>query len=762
MQLDFLLFFVFTVAVALATRLIPLRAKWEKTHYFFLLGFSAYLAGSFFLTSYVNNVVAQNEREKLLGYAPSYALVFEKMEHALLTEATPADNLVYRSLIEYEIAWLKANPFVSDIYTMKKSKAGRIHFVVDSETDYDRNGRYEGARELRTRIGETYDKDIRELNGAFAGVPGFTETPYHDRWGSWVSAFVPLYDKHGKVDGVLGLDFCADSYTSEIRASRLYLILSLTGIYIFIITVLIFNRIISDRNAELKVALAKAESAAKAKADFLANMSHEIRTPMNGILGMINLLSDTELSVEAKRYLRLIRESGDMLLSIINDILDFSKIEANKITPEMYPFNVRQAVEDIVDLLGVRAGEKGVAIACALDDSLPEAVVGDVTKFRQVLTNLVGNAIKFTQQGEVKITGRARPTAEGHELYFSVSDTGPGIPEDARQKLFQSFSQVDASTTKKFGGTGLGLAISKGLCEAMGGKIWLEPGAEKGATFSFSFLAGRVAEVSAPRLALAPKFDTDLGNRLPLRILVAEDNAVNQVLVIRFLEKLSYKADLAGNGLEVLDALGLKAYDLVLMDCHMPEMDGFVATKNIHKRFSAASRPWIVAVTAGASAEDRARCLEAGMDDVITKPLTPATVELMLRKYGELARTRRATGKRTVIEADRLLANYVNFEEVLLETIESFSRRASTLVDNVKRAAGKREKQPLLVALHTIKGVLATFEARGLVKLCEELEAGAAADAFDEVERRLPLLAAGVSESLAELNALGVTLRKRA
>ena len=367
-----------------------------------------------------------------------------------------------------------------------------------------------------------------------------------------------------------------------------------------------------------------AEAAARSKSDFLANMSHEIRTPLNAVLGLTGLLLNSDLNAQERDYVETVRSSGNTLLSVINEILDFSKIEGGKMELECLPFHLHECIAVAVDLVKAAANQKGLVMKYGLDEAIPAYFKGDVTRLRQVLVNLLSNAVKFTHAGTIEISVTAKPiqttNSRRYELHFSISDTGIGIPEEKLDRLFQSFSQVDSTTTRKYGGTGLGLAISRRLVELMGGEIWVVSRPGLGSTFHFTILAEEAEEISIPIDSCATRAETQSRRKNgTLRILLAEDNAINQMVAIQMLKRLGYSADVAGNGLEVLQAIERQPYDVVLMDVQMPEMDGLVAAQEIRKLWP--KGPRIIAITAYALKGDRERCLAAGMDDYISKPI---------------------------------------------------------------------------------------------------------------------------------------------
>jgi signal transduction histidine kinase/ActR/RegA family two-component response regulator len=437
---------------------------------------------------------------------------------------------------------------------------------------------------------------------------------------------VPLFSEEGLCVG----SFCVlDSKPREFTPQQIEIMIHLATVAEREVRNIALNKSLE----EARTARQEAEEAAKAKSGFLAMMSHEIRTPLNGVLGIADILAGTELTAAQQEYVSLIRSSGNTLLALINDILDFSKFESGCVELERLPIPVRAFLSETLALYVHAAQAKGVALESEVDPSVPEFVMGDPCRLRQILINLVGNALKFTKNGEVRVKVALGGPALATQLVFRVSDTGVGITPENLKRLFQPFTQAESSTTRNYGGTGLGLSICKLLVELMGGMIEAESRVGQGSTFTFSIPC---LPCDAPPIVLTASESLpetgEKAKRENLKILVVEDNLINQRVVKLFLDKLGCPADCVSSGQGCLDKLDQQAYDIILMDVQMPGMDGHETTRRIRQR-STNESPWIIALTASAQDEDAAKCGEAGMDDFLTKPLRIEALNDALERF---------------------------------------------------------------------------------------------------------------------------------
>ncbi len=385
-----------------------------------------------------------------------------------------------------------------------------------------------------------------------------------------------------------------------------------------------------SREVELREAREKAESASRAKGEFLATISHEIRTPMNGVLGMLRVVRDTQLSTDQRSYLKTASDSAEALLLLLNDVLDFSKIEAGRLELEHAPFAPSVAVKAVSDLMVGRARDKGLQFDLDLKENVPGAIIGDATRIRQILVNLIGNAIKFTERGRVTLTVDCVDRKPDRAMmHFTITDTGIGIDSAALERLFKPFTQADTSMSRRYGGTGLGLAISMRLSQAMGGTLQVQSTVNKGTTFRLILPCRLPDAAAAPRLQEAPRFVTPT---LKGRVLVVEDDSVNQQVIDLFLKKMNLTPTFAGDGEAAIQSATTEQYDIVLMDCQLPGIDGMEATRRIRQKMG--DKPLtIVALTANASTHVREACLAAGMDDFLSKPVRFELLAGLLQRH---------------------------------------------------------------------------------------------------------------------------------
>ncbi|MBI5851092.1 MAG: response regulator [Planctomycetes bacterium] len=620
--------------------------------------------GASWLAELAGRREAKRIGQMLMAFAPTYAREMEELGIAAIGLDTAADDPTYLRLIDAQKRWLLVNDSVNDIYTFVRDESGATHLLVDSETDYDRDGDFEEDREARTEIGEPYDEVDEELDSAFWGMTLFSPEPVTDRWGTWVSAYAPIHAPDGHVCGVLGVDYAATTMITAVATRRtivlamagfLELVVLAAGAVVMVVRGELQRRQVAQRLLEektraleqtngelaskgraLEEANAAAMAATLAKSEFLANMSHEIRTPMTAILGFADVLLEQDPPADQRvRYVQTIQRSGQHLLTILNDILDLSKIEAGRFEIHAVPCAIKELVEETLQMLKAPADAKGIELALDLAEDVPPMVSCDPTRLRQVLVNLLGNAVKFTERGCVTLRARAEGASNERRLTLAVEDTGIGITQEQRSRLFKPFSQVDSSMTRHYGGTGLGLSISLRLVQMMGGTIDVtsEPG--RGSRFVVSL---PIREETAPADAPSPQSSQILPAiatiRLAGRVLIVEDGLDNQKLVALLLRKSGVESEVAGNGRAALERLlaadARPGIDLVLMDMMMPVMDGYEAARELRR--AGFGKP-IVAFTANALEGERDRCIAAGCSDFLTKPIDRRALEAVLVRH---------------------------------------------------------------------------------------------------------------------------------
>ncbi len=477
------------------------------------------------------------------------------------------------------------------------------------------------------------------------------------------------------------------------------------------------NQKLQEINDSLIDSQLEVAQGSRTKSDFLATMTHEIRTPLNGIMGLTDLIAESGLRNDQKELVATLKTSGTFLLSLVNDILDFSKIEAGQLKLEWTPFDLRRAAEDVYRLLLPQATSKGLHLQCEVDQEVPQVVVGDLNRIQQILINLMGNAVKFTAKGAVSVRLRLADAVSTHvPLIIEVSDTGIGIPDDQIQNLFQKFNQIDGSTARQFGGTGLGLAICRSLIERMEGKISVKSVVGNGSTFTASCqlkVAGSDDQPvnAAPRTSEA-EYSLDSG----LRVLVVDDNAVNRLVLVRFLKNMKVEADVGVDGIEAVSKAKRNSYDIIFMDLAMPGMDGFEATRQIRAAHTM-TQPVIVAVTASAIKAELDKCTASGMDGYLTKPIRSQDI------FQALSKIKKTSESETTIDAQTTKSLLeVGDAQFYSELVKEFENVCHECEIKFKDALASQDKVMLSKIAHKLKGAAVNLGAKALAGLCLRLE----------------------------------------
>lgn len=572
-------------------------------------------------------------RDRLRDVAVITASEINPDLHSTIAASSQTGSMAYRQASEPLLRLRKSVPDVFYAYTLRM-RHNDLHFVLDSSY-YIKNL---GDETVVAFTGKRYvDAPPAAFLAARTGRVAVSETPYIDKWGSFLSSFAPIRGADGKTIGLVGVDLSLASLSRQLFPLRLSLGLSLagTGLLSTLVASLVWRSQRAQASAIEQIlrasdlaqrAAADSEAASRAKSTFLTTMGHELRTPLNGVIGLTNILLTTNLTSEQIQCLRTVKNAGESLLLSLNQLLDFAALESGSIVVDHSPVRIRQLIQEVVDLFASLAESKSLRLSFDLSAEVPEIVLADPFHLRQILINLVGNAIKFTSSGDVSVAVSSQaPHPDGKfHMVFTVRDSGPGLSESKIQDLFQPFTMGDSSSTSVHGGLGLGLAISRGLVTSLGGTIHVESELGKGSTFQVMIPVEPSSEPETSSLAPAvtPSERTDdFAAFHPLRILLAEDNPVNVRVCELMLSRLGYCVSVAYDGEDALNQLRSLDPDLILMDLRMPKLDGLEATRRIRAIRGNELRPWIVAITANARESDREAALNSGMNDFVSKPI---------------------------------------------------------------------------------------------------------------------------------------------
>lgn len=709
------------------------------------------------LTVYERNTLHTRIENEVTSYAKMAAELTDP--EALASIKTPAqqNSAAYKTIQATYNHILRAKVNLAYLYAMRQ-QGDKIYFIIDTQVESANQPK--NVQDV-AKIMEEYKDAAPAIGKAFRSGRVQTQMePYHDKWGSFISAYAPVRNAQGAVVGVVGADIHFDQYQSILRniwatcGIALLLATAISGFVYWLVYVRQKSIVSEDiklqqANADLRIAKERAEAATQAKSHFLANMSHEIRTPMNGVIGMAHLLLDTQPTAQQLQYIKTIDHSARNLLLIINDILDLSKIEANQLHLERIGFDVRNTFFETINLFRGLASDKALDLTVTVEDDLPPMLLGDPVRFGQILANLVGNSVKFTERGFVRVS--LAWDAESSVVRCVVKDSGIGIAQEKQATIFEKFTQGDTSITRRYGGTGLGLAIIKQLALLMGGDVGFESTEGAGSTFWFHLPMPIDDAADSKHFGGICAIESFRIPAVKARALVVEDHPVNQLLLRKLLSKFGIGCiDVAEHGEYALGLMEKQPpYDIIFMDCQMPVMDGYETTRRIRHHESVnppQRRNYIVAMTANAMLEDRQICFEAGMDEYLTKPIEPKKIEQLLSQWfiskaqGDAVMSPK-TDVTLPIDRDILLPLCDGPSE-LRYALELFFTLGTEKLDEMRMCRRLSEEKEWASAAHYLKGSAGSLGMVALSAKCLEAEQQKSAS-YDE---KLQLLEAIIAE----------------
>ncbi len=685
-----------------------------------------------------SDALVEEVRSDLRRTAVIAASAVDSSLHRQLTDPSQEDGPLYREAVTPLRKILRSAPSIRFLYTFIL-KDDVMYFVLDAtpKGDADHDG-----KEDHSFLMDRYDEENPVLRGVLEGGPAATDAePVADPWGMTISGYAPFHDDLGHTVGAVGVDIELATFEQRLGGMRSALGLgmllalvcsSLVGVVVARSTASLRRaRLLADENAKVsKAERYEAERANRAKDEFLAVMTHEIRTPLNAVIGLADVLMAGDPDEEQRRHLATIRASGEHLLSMINDILDHSKIDAGRMTLEEAPFSPKELVEEVLSLMREGANAKGLRMELAIEGPVSERVIGDVTRLRQVLINLISNAIKFTSTGGVTVGLRA--THPGGALTLSVVDTGVGMDEATRNRLFRPYTQGDSSISRRFGGTGLGLSISQRLVKLMGGTITVESAPGRGTAFAFTLALPATSRPTTTVQRGQPSMQVPCFQG---RVLVVDDREVNRQVAAAMLKRLGLEVEEASNGRSALTRIAIGGIDLVLMDCQMPELDGHATTAELRLHEGSRSHLPVVALSAAVLPADRERCRQVGMDGFLAKPIRldhlAAELSRFLRPSAGLPVTapkEPEDSSSTLLDA-QVIATLRSLDRDsvgFLQIVDTYLREATDTIASIVFDGVSARREGLAERAHGMKGAALTI---GLMRLAKAL------DVFEQIAR---------------------------